>query len=211
MNARVRAARWSRTSARCRPTTCRSSPLARTTSRRSRRSSRCPCRGRTPGAGMLERVGEGDRGIAARRGRRVHRVARRPEERMDGVPSVRPTAVRAARADPAAPHRDAVPPLRQLRRRRDARATPTRSRRAAFRICSSAARRFTAAKKSKRSAPRSRRSSGPTTSCRCLRRSRARCSRSTMSTCSSSGIGSARSIRSAIPKELGGNSGRSSR
>ena len=84
-------------------------------------------------------------------------------------PNGRPTAP-SARAASAAAHRRAVPPLRQLRRGRDARATSTRSKRAAFRICSSAARRSTAARRSKRSAPRSPRSSGPTTSCRCSRR-----------------------------------------
>ena len=48
--------------------------------------------------------------------------------------------------------------------------TPMRSKGAAFRTCWSAARRFTTARKSRRSAPRSPRSSGRTTSCRCLRR-----------------------------------------
>ena len=56
-------------------------------------------------------------------------------------------------------------------------------------------------------APPLRPSNGRTTSCRCSRRSRDRSSRSTTRTCSSSVIASGRSIRSAMPKELGGNTG----
>ena len=67
-----------------------------------------------------EGVGEGDRGVAARRGRRVHRLAGRREERLDGRRAAGRRR-RDARADPAAPHRHPVPPLRQLRRGRHAR------------------------------------------------------------------------------------------
>ena len=75
--------------------------------------------------------------------------------------------------------------------------TSRRSRRAASRTCSSAASRFTTAKRSRRCARRSRRSSGPTTSCRCSRRCAARCSRSTMRRCSSTGTRTGAFIRSA--------------
>ena len=62
--------------------------------------------------------------------------------------------------------------------------TCARSRRAASVTSWSAARHFTIARRSKRSAPRWRRSNGPTTSCRCLRRCAARCSRLVMKNCS---------------------------
>ena len=64
--------------------------------RRSRRSSRCRCRGRTGAAvRRAQGVGEGDRGVAAGRRRRLHRVAGRREERLDRSPSGRRTAPRA--------------------------------------------------------------------------------------------------------------------
>ena len=111
---------------------------------------------------------QGRRGVAAGRRWRVHRVAR-ARQRMAGAerqPGRRPKA----RRHPAAAHRRALPPVHQLHGRHDAARTSRRSRRAASRTCSSAARRFTIAKRSKRFAPRWRRSNGPTTSCRCSRR-----------------------------------------
>ena len=158
------------------------------------------------GARTAEGVGEGHRGVAAGRRRRVHRLARRRDATAGRSPSAAPTApstgCRCSRGTSPCCSAASSASARTSRGR-----TSTRSRRAASRICSSAARRSTAARKSRRSARRWPRSSGPTTSCRCSRRSKDRSSRSTMSTCSSSGIGSARFHPFRVPQELGGNSG----
>ena len=84
----------------------------------------------------------------------------------------------------AAPRLPALPPLQRLRRRRHARLRP-RARGAPYaRTCSSAAARSTSARRSRRFATRSARSSGPTTSWRCSRRCAARSSRSPTTRCS---------------------------
>ena len=78
--------------------------------RGSRRWSRCRCRSRTAGASL----GDGDRGVAARRRRRLHRLARQ-RERMEGHRA----AGRQAGPSRGAARLHPVPPLHQLRRRRD--------------------------------------------------------------------------------------------
>ena len=127
-----------------------------------------------------EHIGDRDREIASRCGRRVRRLAAQ-RERMDGH--------RARRRRPGKDRGEArlppVPPVSQFRRGRDPALRPRRSRREAFVMCSSAARRFTIARRSRPFARRSRRSNGRTTSCPCLRRCAERCLRSAMRSCSS--------------------------
>ena len=157
-------------------------------------------------ARSAEGVGEGDRGVAARRRRRVHRVAGRRAERLAGRRARgrrrRDAACRFSRGTSPCCSGGSSASARTSRGR-----TSTRSRRAASRICSSAARRSTTARRSRRFARRWRPSSGRTTSCRCSRRCKGRSSRSTMSMLLEFRHRFGRSIRSAIPRELGGNSG----
>ena len=95
--------------------------VARTDDDRSRRSWRCRCRkpyGRG-GFGALKASAKAIDGSLPGRDRRLHRLAH-GKERLDrgGETGRRPRDPRAAAA---APRRGAVPPLRQLRRGRDAR------------------------------------------------------------------------------------------
>ena len=141
------------------------------------------------GRGPLRASGQGHRRVAAGRGRRIHRLARRSRSTGGRVGRI------GARLQPQT-HRRPVPPLLELRRGRHA---PVHRRHRGARRAASAGRRQVVPRPRRSRdacAPRSPRSSGPTTSCRCLRRSRDRSSRSTMRICSSSGIASTCCIRS---------------
>ncbi len=123
------------------------------------------------GFGALKASAHGDRGIAAGRRRRVHRWLT-DEDRgwtVSRAASRRHRRARAAFSRATSPSCSADS---SVSARTSRAATWTRSKRAAFRICWSVERRFTAARRSKRCGRRSRPSSGPTTSCRCLRRSK---------------------------------------
>ena len=175
----VRRARWSRTPTRCRPATCRSRRAAR-------RSGAQPSVVALPVPrpyGKRNVSAMADRAVAARRGRRVHRLAG-ARERMDGDHAA--GAARAG-AGAAGARLHPVPAVRQLRHRRHARRTWTRSKRAASGTCWSAAGRSTTARRSRRCGRRWRPSNGPTTSCRCSPRCAARCSRSATRNCSNTG------------------------
>ena len=118
--------------------------------RRSRRSSRCRCRGRTRTARLPRKVvGQGDRSVAARRRRRVHRLADRSEERLAGgrarCATARKRGCRSSRGTSRCCSGGSSASATTSRG-----PTSTPSRRAAFRTCWSAARRFTAAKRSRR-------------------------------------------------------------
>ena len=104
------------------------------------------------------------------------------EERLDGAERER------GRASPIQPRHVCLlfRRFQLVRRRRDARPTCARSRRATSRTCWSAARRSTRARRSRRCAPRSPRSSGRTTSCPSSRRCAGRSSPSPTRRCSRS-------------------------
>ena len=127
-----------------------------------------------------------------RRGRRVRRLARE-RKRLDGHRTQR----RARRCRSPRKH-VCILFRRFIQLGHDVtRPMSTRWRRAAFPTSWSAASRSTSAKRSRRSVPRWRRSSGRTTSCRCLQRCAGRSSRSATKSCSSGRTGSAVADRAA--------------
>ncbi len=137
-------------------------PAPRASAPASRAWSRCRCR---EPYGRLGPRQDGDRGVAARRGRRLRALARQGE-RLDGdrARAARRVTCRSRRAtcascSGASPAGATTSPGR----------TSRRSRRAASRTCSSAGSRSTCARRSRACAPRSPRSSGPTTSSRSSR------------------------------------------
>ena len=151
--------------------------------RASRRSSRCRCPSRT--AALRAAPARSSSRCPAAVGAFVDWLLQR--ERLEGHRAQRRGAGRGRRPSTSACCSAASSAGRTTSRGR----TSRRSRRAAFRTCSSAARRSTSARRSRRSAPRSPRSSGPTTSCRCSRRCAGRSSRSATRSCSSGRTASA--------------------
>ena len=135
---------------------------------------------------------------------RVRRVAG-AEAAAGPCRSAPPGGGERARADRGPAHRDPVPAVHELGRRRHASVRGGARGATACRTCSSADAASTPARRWRRCAWRSAPSSGPTTSCRCTRRCAARSSRSRTISCSRIAT---RTAGGSIPRAPIGASGR---
>ena len=163
----------------------------------SRRWSRCRCR--SPTASASCRRGRSRTSLPDAVGAFMEWLVQR--QRLDGDRARQPAR---ARAGPAAARLPAVPAVRQLRQDMTRPYVEALEARSVHAPARRRAARSTTARRSRRCAPRSPPSSGPTTSCRSSPRCAARCSPSATRSCSSIATSAAGFTRSACRRDAAG-------